>query len=194
MDNDAALAVVSRYVGDLRSALDRLDSGQIALFVRELVDALDGGRRVLIAGNGGSATTASHMASDLSAAVNTDLLAPTIVIALADNIARLTAIANDMSYEDVFVWQVEAIGRPGDVLVLISVSGESRNLLAAAKAARQIGVRTLAMLGRPGALFAQSDRSIILGDGDYGLSEDLHLAVAHIAVRMLRGTHAFRPS
>ena len=133
----------------------------------------------------------SHMASDLSAASR---FGASVIVALPDNIARLTAIANDFSYEDVFARQVEAIGQPGDVLVLISVSGDSPNLLAAAAAARKAGMRSLALLGRPSALLPSMDCSVVLGDGDYGLAEDLHLAVTHMAVRMLRGTHAHRPS
>lgn len=191
MHDDSALAVVSRYVVDLQSALARVDAGQLARVVGDLVEAIRGRRKIIIAGNGGSATTASHMASDLSAASR---FGASVIVALPDNIARLTAIANDFSYEDVFARQVEAIGQPGDVLVLISVSGDSPNLLAAAAAARKAGMRSLALLGRPGALLPSMDCSVVLGDGDYGLAEDLHLAVTHMAVRMLRGTHAHRPS
>ena len=194
MDGDAVSAVVRRYVGDLRSALDFIDVDRLALVVGELVGALEEGRRILIAGNGGSSATASHMASDLAAAAMSADRMGSIVVALADNVARLTAIANDSSYEEVFATQIEAIGRPSDVLVLLSVSGESPNLIAAAEVARRIGMRTLVLAGRECALLTEHTFGVVLGNSDYGLSEDLQLAVVHMTVRALRGRHVFRSS
>ncbi|MDA0563793.1 SIS domain-containing protein [Streptomonospora sp. S1-112] len=182
---------VHDYVGDLRGALDQLPTGDVAEFIAELTDPLLEGRRVFVAGNGGSATTASHMAADLSAAVDRHRgIGAGHIHCLSDSVARITAIANDFSYDDVFSLQLRSLAAEGDVLVLISISGTSRNVLLAAEAARKIGVRVLAMVGRESDLSRLSDRALAMGAGDYGIGEDLCLAVNHMAARVLRRTRA----
>jgi D-sedoheptulose 7-phosphate isomerase len=183
--------VVRDYLNDLHESLDRLDQRGLAVLLRQLVTAVESGSRVFIAGNGGSAATASHMCSDLSAVTSGDCAVRGAVFALADNVPRLTSIANDVSYDEVFARQLSAVARAGDVFLAISVSGNSPNLLAAAHVARELGLRVLSLLGQAGRLASLSDHVVLMGAGDYGLSEDLHLAVNHMAVRMLRRTRAF---
>lgn len=184
-------SVVKQYLTDLSSAIDRIDQAALAELAAELCEAITAGRRVFIAGNGGSAAAASHMASDWSAWMpvpgdEAGRPLPTVV-ALNDNIARVTAIANDFRYEEVFSRQIDGRGRAGDVLLVLSVSGGSPNLVQAARLARRQGMTVLSVLGHRGSVAAESDRVVVLGAGDYGVTEDLHLAVNHMVVRLLDG-------
>ncbi|WP_159450280.1 D-sedoheptulose-7-phosphate isomerase [Actinacidiphila paucisporea] len=187
----AAEAVVKGYVDDLTLALAQLEAGAMADVLEALVLALSEGRRVLVAGNGGSSTAAIHIASDLMAASTAFDGAPQAV-ALTENIARITAIANDYSYDEIFSRQLPGWARPGDVLLLLSVSARSANLVRAATVGRDLGMTVLAALGDPGELASLADRYVIFGQADYGLTEDLHVALGHMAVRVLSGGDACR--
>lgn len=191
----AAAAVVKQYADDLAFALAQLDVDGMAGVLDALVTALREGRRVLVAGNGGSSTAALHIASDLMAASGALEAGPGGVpqaLALTENVARLTAIANDFSYDEVFSRQLPAWGRPGDVLLLLSVSGRSPNLVRAATAGRDLGMTVLAALGDAGALGPLADRFVVFGQADYGITEDLHVSLGHMAVRILGGGDACR--
>lgn len=181
-----AEAVVKQYVDDLTLALAQLETGAMTDLLESLVFALHAGRRVFVAGNGGSSTAAIHIASDLMAASDTLGSAPQ-VMSLTENIARVTAIANDYSYEKVFSRQLMGRGRPQDVLLLLSVSGRSPNLIEAARVARDLEMTVLAALGDEGNIARFVDRPVVFGQADYGLTEDLHVALGHMAVRVLRG-------
>jgi D-sedoheptulose 7-phosphate isomerase len=115
------------------------------LVTQEIVRAIAGGRKVLLCGNGGSAADAQHLAAELVGRFCLDRK-PFPAIALADNIAAITATANDYSYEDIFVRGVLAFGQPGDVLVGLSTSGASRNVVAALGAAKDVGLVTVAFV------------------------------------------------
>ena len=179
-------AVVKQYVDDLTLALAQLETGSMTDLLEALVLALHTGGRVFVAGNGGSSTAAIHIASDLMTASGLLGGAPQAV-ALTENIARITAIANDYSYDEIFSRQLMGWGRPRDVLLLLSVSGHSANLIRAAGVARDLGMTVLAALGNAGDLARLADRSVVFGQADYGLTEDLHVALGHMAVRVLRG-------
>jgi D-sedoheptulose 7-phosphate isomerase len=181
--DEVSTAVVTGYLADLHATVQQMD---LAAVVAATHRALISGRTVFIAGNGGSATAATHMASDWANA-SAGLLASPRVVALNDNVARLTAIANDHSYEEVFSRQLYGQGRPGDVLLLLSVSGNSPNLLAAARVAREQGMTVLAALGNRGSVAQLAHYTTVFGAADYGLTEDLHLAVNHMVVRLLDG-------
>ncbi|WP_328475551.1 SIS domain-containing protein [Actinoplanes sp. NBC_00393] len=183
--------VVKQYVDDLIEALARIETGSLTGVLDSLVDALHHGRRIFVAGNGGSSTAAIHIASDLMAASGTLGSAPQVV-ALTENIARVTAIANDHSYDEIFSRQLSGWARPGDVLLVLSVSGHSANLVRAARTGRELGMTVLAALGNPGELALLADRPVVFGQADYGLTEDLHVALGHMAVRVLRGGDACR--
>ncbi|MEN3613628.1 SIS domain-containing protein [Plantactinospora sp. ZYX-F-223] len=181
-----AETVVKQYVDDLTLALAQLETGAVTDLLETLVLALHSGSRVFVAGNGGSSTAAIHIASDLMAAAGPLGGAPQVV-ALTENIARVTAIANDHSYDEIFSRQLVGWGRPRDVLLLLSVSGHSTNLVRAATVGRHLGMTVLAALGNAGDLARLADRLVVFGQADYGLTEDLHVALGHMAVRVLRG-------
>lgn len=186
-----AETVVKQYVDDLTLALAQLETGAMTDVLETLVLALHAGDRVFVAGNGGSSTAAIHIASDLTAASDRLSSAPQAV-ALTENIARVTAIANDFSYDEIFSRQLVGWGRPRDVVLLLSVSGHSANLVRAANTGRELGMTVLAALGNAGEIARLADRSVIFGQADYGLTEDLHVALGHMAVRVLRGGDACR--
>lgn len=183
--------VVKQYIDDLTLALAQLEVGSMTAVLEAVILALRGGSRVLVAGNGGSSTAAIHIASDLTAASATLDSAPQS-LALTANIARITAIANDYSYTEIFSRQLIGLGRPRDVLLLLSVSGRSANLIRAARAGRELGMTVLAALGDGGDLAPLADQSVVFGQADYGLTEDLHVALGHMAVRALSGGDACR--
>lgn len=186
-----AAAAVKQYVDDLTLALAQIEVAAVADVLDRLVDALREGRRVLVAGNGGSSTAALHIAADLAAA-SQPFGPERQAVALTENIARVTAIANDYSYDEIFSRQLPSWARPGDVLLLLSVSGRSPNLVRAAATGRELGMTVLAALGAPGDVAALADRHVVLGQADYGLTEDLHVSLGHMAVRVLGGGEACR--
>jgi D-sedoheptulose 7-phosphate isomerase len=173
------------YVGDL---LRRLDPTAVAAFIEEVEAARAGGHTVFIAGNGGSAATASHMATDFGFGTRCGAGEPFRALALTDNVALLTAAANDEGYDQVFVHQLRIHYRPGDTLVGISASGNSQNVLAAAAWVRERGGRVMSLVGFDGgALKGMSDVVIHVATarGEYGPVEDVHLVVNHLVTAWL---------
>src|SRR5215218_5686158 len=145
------------------------------------------GRVVFVVGNGGSAATASHFACDLSKGTRRDGPPTFHVVSLTDNVPLLTAWANDSGYERVFSEQLTALARPGDLLVAISASGNSPNVIAAVAAARSCGMTVVGLSGRSGGCLAhQVDVLVNVPSDRIEVVEDAHLVVAHslcVAVR-----------
>jgi phosphoheptose isomerase len=135
-----------RHIGALVSALTALDTGRLDDWGRRLAAALGAGGRLLVAGNGGSAAQAQHLAAEFTGRFFADRGAYS-AIALNAETSTLTAIANDYGYDEVFARQVRAHGRPGDVLLSMSTSGRSRNLLQAVTAARAAGLTAWGLSG-----------------------------------------------
>lgn len=170
---DEYMAEVSRLMGVLPLA----DAERV---VELLLDAHRRGRSIYLCGNGGSAATASHFANDLSKGTIVDGQSRLRVVSLTDNIALLTAWANDTAYERVFAEQVESLIQPGDVLIAISASGDSRNIIAAVEAAARRGARTVALVGFGGGRLKEMvEVAVHVPSFRYGPVEDAHLAVAH---------------
>ena len=145
-----------------------------------LVRALACGRSVLVAGNGGSAAEAQHFAAELVGRFKCDR-APYPVLALTSDSAVVTAIGNDYGFHEIFSRQVRGFGRPGDVLVLFSTSGESRNLLQAAEAARAQQMLVVALAGAPAcSLLRLANHGICVPQADTTLAQEIHLLLTHI--------------
>lgn len=177
--------IVNRYFADLRKATRLANIAEISAAFDVIIKCLTAGNAVYLAGNGGSASTASHLASDWLEA-SLIALDSARVYCLTDNVSTLTRIANDFSYEQIFSRQLTSLGATGDTLVLLSVGGQSKNLINAAQKARMQGMTIVSMLGINADLARFSDHAITVGDGDYGVSEDLHLSFGHAFVRCLR--------
>ena len=160
---------------------------QIARIFEKLKTARNSGSTVYLMGNGGSASTASHFAADL---LKTSLIkgGPRFrAISLNDNIPVMLAWANDLSYEDVFSSQLESFVRSGDVVVGISGSGNSKNVLKAMDLARQSGAVTVGLTGMGGGnLKSVCDECLIVPDDDMMIIESVHLSVCHALTSMFR--------
>lgn len=149
-----------RHIGALVSALTVLDVRRLDEWGQRLADVLRGGGRLLTAGNGGSAAHAQHLAAEFTGRFTADR-APYSAIALHSDGSAVTAIANDYGYEEVFARPVRAHGRPGDVLLALSTSGRSPNLLRAVADARALGLVTWALTGpAPNPLAAACDEAV----------------------------------
>lgn len=182
-------AFSSGYLDQLRQCLDRLQPDRIAAVVALLLDTYERRSRVFIAGNGGSAATATHMACDLAktAAGQPGRVRGFDVMSLSDNASLLTAWANDAGYEKAFSEPLRAFAKSGDLLVAISASGSSPNVLAAIAYARSIGMKTIGLLGFDGGPAASMvDEAIVVDSHDYGIVEDVHLALNHIITGFFR--------
>lgn len=158
---------------------------QLARCAELLATALASGRKILIAGNGGSAADAQHFAAEL---VGRFLLERRGLpaIALTTDSSILTAVANDYGFEQVFARQVEALASPGDVVIGISTSGNSANILAAIAVARQRGCTTIGLLGRDGgAIAAGVDLSLIVGCNETPHIQEMHVTIIHLLCKLL---------
>ncbi len=175
---------ISTYLVGLRATLDRLPHDDVHAFTRSLHNAYDRGTQVFVIGNGGSAATASHMACDLCKTVLGK--APGgkkrfRVIALTDNVPLLTAWGNDVGYETVFAEQLRNFAQAGDLLVVITGSGNSPNIVEAVHAARALGLRTVGLLGfNGGDVRRLLDQTIIIESDNYGYIEDAHMILTHL--------------
>ena len=176
---------VAAYLADTRATLDGLSVAQIQAVIDELAGAYRDGRQVLIIGNGGSSATASHFAGDLA---KTILGYPPNraarrfrALSLAADMPIITAWANDASFDDIFAEQIEAIGQPGDLLVAITGSGNSPNIVAAVEAAKRHGLRTIAFLGFGGGRVKDMvDAHVLVSSHHYGHVEDMHMMLVHL--------------
>jgi D-sedoheptulose 7-phosphate isomerase len=158
---------------------------QVARIAARYVEVLRGGGTLYFCGNGGSAADAQHVAAEyvVRYARTRRALA---AVALTTDTSLLTAAGNDLGFEQIFARQVEALCRPGDLLVLHSTSGRSPNLVAAARAARARGTRTVAFLGQDGgALAGEVDDALVVPAGDTGQIQILHLALEHLVVELV---------
>jgi D-sedoheptulose 7-phosphate isomerase len=192
----AAAAVVEHLEG-LADTARRVASelaGEIAAVAEIVAATFDAGGKLLFCGNGGSAADAQHLATEYVVRFRQNRR-PLAAIALTTDTSLLTAAANDLGFEQVFARQVEALGAAGDVLFLHTTSGESPNLLAAARAARERGVTSIGMLARGGgSLRAHVDRAIIVPTQNGAHAQELHMAIGHIICDLVErrlggGTH-----
>ncbi|HZA56273.1 MAG TPA: SIS domain-containing protein [Candidatus Udaeobacter sp.] len=175
--------IATNYLQTFELLLHQIDMNALERIVQHLRNARDSGATIYVAGNGGSAATASHWANDLGKATKAAGRAPMRVMSLSDNISWLTALANDEGYERVFSGQLENFARAGDVLIVISASGNSPNLIRAVELARRLGVVTIGFLGFDGgALKNRVDEYLWLHTekGAYGLVESGHALICHI--------------
>jgi D-sedoheptulose 7-phosphate isomerase len=153
---------------------------QVARWGRHLAAVLPLGGRLLAAGNGGSAAQAQHLTAELVGRYRDDR-PPYSAIALHAETSSVTAIGNDYGFEELYARQVAAHGRPGDVLVLMSTSGRSPNLLAAASAGRDAGLRVWAMTGpRPNPLATRSDDCLCIASSSTATIQEAHLVALHL--------------
>jgi D-sedoheptulose 7-phosphate isomerase len=145
-----------------------------------LVRCLEGGGKLLLCGNGGSAADAQHIAAEMSVKMKL-VRAPMAAIALTTNSSLLTAQANDLGFETVFSRQVESLGRKGDLLLAISTSGDSPNILEAVESAKRMGITVIGLTGKDGGRLAPaSDIAVVVPSNDVPRIQEVHIAVGHL--------------
>lgn len=179
--------LIASYISRTLDSLEGLVREKIIDLVDLVAKARESESTIFLAGNGGSASTAAHIALDWM--LGTGLLNPPLrVISISDSSASITATGNDFSFDQVFSRQLASLASSGDLLVVISASGNSPNLVKAAQEAKRLGVQVVGMTGFDGGRLAQmSDLSVNVPTaiGDYGVAEDLHLMIGHIVKEAL---------
>jgi D-sedoheptulose 7-phosphate isomerase len=183
----ASHAAASEYLAKLRRVVALVPGDMLDRAIECILEARSAGRRVYVMGNGGSAATASHFVCDMVKTALVPGLAPVRAFALSDNASLVTAWANDFAYERVFAEQIQALVEPEDIVIGISASGNSPNIVAGFQAAIERGAWTIAMVGFDGgAVQHMVDVSVHIPCHDYGLVEDTHAAIGHAITAAVR--------
>lgn len=187
--SDALTATIAGWLDEAVQAIRRIDAASVARAAEILLTTRQSGGTIFVAGNGGSAATASHLALDLQKAGRASTGRGTAALSIADSMGLVTAWANDTSFDRVFAEQLEVLGKAGDALVVISVSGSSPNLLALIRAARDIGIQSVGLLGRTGGKArALVDLAVLVPSDDYGWVESAHVVLHHILTYAVRAS------
>jgi D-sedoheptulose 7-phosphate isomerase len=180
---------VSNYLSAHARLAKELDTSAIQHGIDVIRAAFDAGRKIITCGNGGSASTASHYITDWNKMVNLATGKRFRGLSLADNVGLITAYGNDLSYDEVFAGQLRAILDEGDLLVAISGSGNSPNVLKAVEYANEAGGQTLAVAGYDGGKLKQiAQHCVLIPSFDMQLCEDAHLMFGHMVMKTLCGT------
>jgi D-sedoheptulose 7-phosphate isomerase len=179
-------SIITSYAEDLARAVSTTDWTPVQALATMLEEARQQRRQVFLCGNGGSAANALHMANDLSAALFKGTRNAIRANALPANVGVLSCIANDLAYEQIFSQQLRVLAEPGDILIVLSGSGNSPNILAALREARALGVRSVAVLGFDGgAALTLADHPVHFPIHDMQIVEDLQLVVGHMIMRSI---------
>ncbi len=172
------------YLNQLKELLDIFPHDRFNEIVKTLMSAYDGDKQIFIMGNGGSGSTASHFACDINKGSCFDLKKKFKVICLNDNMPTILAYANDLSYEKIFLEQLKNFLQEGDVVIGISGSGNSENVLQAVSYAKENGARTIGLSGFDGGRLARiSDVPLVAAIDDMQKVEDIHIIVVHMLMQ-----------
>ncbi|HTC24534.1 MAG TPA: SIS domain-containing protein [Gemmatimonadales bacterium] len=191
MTGSPAAAQAARWLKESVEAINGIDAASVAAAAELLLQTRRAGGTIFTAGNGGSAATASHLALDLQKAGRGSGGKGTRALSLADSMGLVTAWGNDAAFDRVFAEQLEVLGKSGDALVVISVSGSSPNLVALLDTATRLGIRRVGLLGRTGgAARALVDVPVLVASDDYGWVESAHVALHHVLTYAVRDAAA----
>ena len=172
---------IQQYVREQKTALDSVPADAVARLIERLQKALREDRQIFVFGNGGSAANASHFVTDLGKGASDKVGKRFRCLSLNDNVSWMTAIGNDYSYEDIFVRQLENYGRTGDVVLALSVSGNSPNVVRGVEWARKNGLVTIGLVGgKRGRLAEVAEDVIVIASTHYGRVEDAQMNICHM--------------
>jgi D-sedoheptulose 7-phosphate isomerase len=172
---------ITDYVDAQKAALDSIPKEAVEKLVATLQKALQQDRQIFVFGNGGSAANASHFVTDLGKGSSDKLGKRFRCLSLNDNVSWMTALGNDYSYEDIFVRQLSNFARKGDVVLVMSVSGNSPNVVRAVEWSVKNGVSTIALVGKKRGRLADLAEQVITIDSEhYGRVEDAHMGICHM--------------
>ena len=182
-------SAISEYFSTGVKLLTQIPNEEVMALSIAINQARKTGGTVYIAGNGGSASTASHFATDIGIG-SLNRANPVRSLSLCDNTAAITAIANDMDYSSIFAQQLKLLGKQGDLLIVISASGNSDNLIKAVEIASKLGMESHSLTGFDGGKLKQltvgRNIHVETPKGAYGLVEDAHLAICHVITECIR--------
>ena len=172
---------LAEYLRAQKAAHDSIPLEKVATLINRLGGVLRQERQIFVFGNGGSAANASHFATDLGKGASDRVGKRFRVLCLNDNVSWMTALSNDYSYEDVFVGQLRNYGRPGDLALGMSVSGNSPNCVKALEWAKKNGLVTVALVGgKRGRMAEIAEEVVVINDSHYGRVEDAHMGICHM--------------
>ena len=172
---------ISDYVNAQKAALDSIPTDEVAKLIQLFKKTLDHDHHIFVFGNGGSASNASHFVTDLGKGSSDKVGKRFRVLSLNDNVSWMSAIGNDYAYEDIFVRQLENYGRKGDLVLAMSVSGNSPNVVKAVEWANKNGLETIGLCGgKRGKLAEIAKHKIVIDSTHYGRAEDAQMAICHI--------------
>lgn len=179
--NENTVKYLKEYKKHSLETLSLISEDRVALLIECIGTAKELGKQVFICGNGGSAATSSHLANDLGKGASLNRQNRFRVISLTDNIAWITALANDCDYSQVFVEQLKNYARAGDVLVAISGSGNSPNILEAVRWANENDLLSIGLTGRPGGELGNLARNVVFVESSHmGRIEEGHFLIQHM--------------
>ena len=172
---------ISDYLNAQKAAHDSIPIEAVAQLIEKMRAAWREDRQIFVFGNGGSAANASHFATDLGKGASDKMGKPFRVLSLNDNVSWMTALGNDYAYDEIFVRQLRNYAKPGDLVLTMSVSGSSPNLVKALEWAKQNDLDTVALVGaKRGRLAEIAEQVIVINDTHYGRVEDAHMGICHI--------------
>jgi len=178
------------YSAELRNTMDQISREEIEKLYALLNEARENGKHVFVLGNGGSAAAASHWVCDFGKGINTENSKRLKIFSPVDNSAVFSAYGNDCAYDQTFVEQLKNLLEVGDLVVSLSVSGNSGNLLEGHRYAKKAGAKTVCIVGdKNGKLIDMSDLSIVIKSMNYGIVEDIHLILAHTMSQYMRASN-----
>lgn len=169
------------YIEEHQRALNSIPVAEVEKLIHHFKKALKEDRQIFVCGNGGSASNASHFVTDLGKSSSDHAYRRFRCLTLNDNISWITAIGNDYAYEDVYLRQLENYARPGDTLLILSVSGSSPNIVKAVEWCKQNDVYTIALVGgKRGRVADIADHTIVIDSTHYGRVEDCQMHICHM--------------
>jgi D-sedoheptulose 7-phosphate isomerase len=172
---------IEKYLNDHKAAIDSISVNDVSKLIEKFSEALKGDKQIFVFGNGGSGANASHFVTDLGKGASDKTFRRFRCLSLNDNVSWITAIGNDYSYEDIFKRQLENYAQPGDIVMVLSVSGSSPNLVTAIEWCKKNNVYTIALVGgKKGKLATLADHAVVVDSEHYGRVEDAEMHVCHI--------------
>ena len=187
-----AKELIKAYQGELVKLINEIDAEAFEQFMRILLEAYHNDRQVFVAGNGGSAATANHFVCDFGKNAVAGNKRRFRILSLSDSIEKMTALGNDIAFEEIFRQQLINLMRPEDVLILISASGSSPDLVRACVHAKEMNAKIVALAGFDGGKIKSfADTALVARSDSYERIEDIHLIIAHMAVCYMKEHQEF---
>ena len=175
------MSYTQQYLSALKMVIDNINCAKVDETIEFLAHAKDDGRQIFVVGNGGSAGSSSHFVTDMAKGVYNEDMTNFKIMSLCDNVCLMTAMANDFSYDDIFTGQLRNLFNEGDIVIAISASGNTPNVIKAVEYANSHGGTTIRLSGFSGGKLKElSSRCLHIPFEHYGLVEDAHMILCHV--------------